>query len=92
MQPLGWKSTKKEHERNDNILTSAVEEHDYHVVESNGRDTVDCEGVYSVASEGAGCEGVYSEGAGCEGVCSDYEIPRDSKVWLCESDYSTLKH
>ncbi len=43
-----------------------------------------CEGV-----EGAGCDGVYNE-------ASNYEVPMssktDSKVWLCEEDYSTLKH
>ena len=58
---------------------SAIDEENYHVVES-GR----CEGV-----EGAGCDGMYSE-------ASNYEVPMssktDSKVWLCEEDYSTLKH
>ncbi|XP_064397298.1 scavenger receptor cysteine-rich domain superfamily protein-like isoform X2 [Halichondria panicea] len=61
-------------------LNPIDEEQNYHVVES-GR----CVGV-----EGAGCcDGVYSE-------ASNYEVPMssktDSKVWLCEEDYSTLKH
>ena len=65
--------------RRSNQLNPIDEEQNYHVVES-GR----CEGV-----EGAGCDGVYSE-------ASNYEVPMssktDSKVWLCEEDYSTLKH
>ncbi len=82
--------------KNNVVRLSTVEEHDYHVVERSDCDSVECESVYSVASEGAGCEGVYSvttgEGAGCEGVCSDYEVPRSSKVWSNEDDYSTLRH
>ena len=65
--------------RRSNQLNPIDEEQNYHVVES-GR----CEGV-----EGEGCDGVYSE-------ASNYEVPMssktDSKVWLCEEDYSTLKH
>ncbi len=65
--------------RRSNQLNPVDEEQNYHVVES-GR----CEGV-----EGAGFDGVYSE-------ASNYEVPMssktDSKVWLCEEDYSTLKH
>ncbi len=60
-------------------LNPIDEEENYHVVES-GR----CEGV-----EGAGCDGVNNE-------ASNYEVPMssktDSKVWLCEEDYSILKH
>ncbi len=78
------------------VHLSTVEEHDYHAVERNSNEGVEFEGVYSVASEGVGCEGVFSvttgEGAGCEGVCSDYEVPRSSKVWSNEDDYSTLRH
>ncbi len=84
------------HDTNNVVCLSTVEEHDYHVLERNDCEGVECEGVYSVASEGVGCEGVYSvatsEGTDCKGVSSDYEIPRDSKVWLSEDDYSTLKH
>ncbi len=65
--------------RRSNQLSVIDEEENYHVVES-GR----CEGV-----EGAGCDGVNNE-------ASNYEVPMssktDSKVWLCEEDYSTLKH
>ncbi len=65
--------------RHSNQLSAIDEEQNYHVVES-GR----CEGV-----EREGCDSVYSE-------ASNYEVPMssktDSKVWLCEEDYSTLKH
>ena len=65
--------------RRSNQLNPVDEEQNYHVVDS-GR----CEGV-----EGACFDGVYSE-------ASNYEVPMssktDSKVWLCEEDYSTLKH
>ncbi len=87
--------------KNNTAHLPTVEEYNYHVLESNDYEGVECEysviregggceGVYSVAgSEGVGnecveCEGVYSvasEGAGCEGVCSDYEVPRSSKIW-----------
>ena len=68
--------------KNNTAHLPTVEEHDYHVLESNSHEDVECEVVYSVASEGAGCEG----------VCSDYEVPRSSKMWSNEDDYSTLKH
>ncbi len=62
--------------RRSNQLSAIDEEQNYHSVESGG-----CEGV-----EGAGCDGVYSE-------ASNYEVPMsskpDSKVWLCEEEYST---
>ena len=65
--------------RRSNQLSAIDEEQNYHVVESG-----ECEGV-----EGVGCDGVYSE-------ASNYEVPMssktDSKVWLCEEEYSTLKH
>ncbi len=65
--------------RRSNQLNPIDEEQNYYVVES-GR----CEGV-----EGAACDGVYNE-------ASNYEVPMssktDSKVWLCEEEYSTLKH
>ena len=63
-------------DRHSNQLIAIDEEQSYHVV---GREGV----------EGAGCDGVYSE-------ASNYEVPMssktDSKVWLCEEEYSTLKH
>ncbi len=50
-----------------------VEEHVYHVLESNGHEGVECE--YSVISERVGCEGMHSvaasEGVDCEGVESE---------------------
>ncbi len=65
--------------RRSNQLNPIDEEQNYHVVES-GR----CQGV-----EGAGCDSVYSE-------ASNYKVTisskTDSKVWLCEEEYSTLKH
>ncbi len=64
---------------NGRSLSAIDEEQNYHVVESG-----ECEGV-----EGASCDDVYGE-------ATNYEVPvsskTDSKVWLCEEEYSTLKH